>query len=40
VSHEIFIGEEVGEKVEGAAVRVPLWWRAFKGLVSTLLRWF
>lgn len=38
--YELFGGEEVGEMVEGAVVRAPLWWKAFKACVSFLLRWW
>jgi hypothetical protein len=35
---ELFEGDEVGEMVEGATVKAPLWWQAFKAIVSCLLR--
>jgi hypothetical protein len=38
MSFELFGGDEVGEMVEGATVKAPLWWRVLKAVVSFLLR--
>jgi hypothetical protein len=37
MSFELMDGEEVGDRVEGAAVKVPLWWQALKALAVFLL---